>query len=275
MGCAASAPATSAADFHGRTLWKKQQTHGPSLCHAVVKGTHRGQFEIRVGAYLKIGHIREQIQIEHHLDVILCRADGSPEFDDDVIIGDMLQTGHVTAFECSVTALETHIGLLDCPGQDQTRHLLWVGGVPAGDHRVLNTLWLLSIFGANMPEVSLEAKPLIVPDVSLASLAAITSLESLWCNASHSSPGKLCLTWEESKQSLMPYYSADAHKKLLKFMLQGTRPGSRSPYLRAAFLHVGRVFNHAICSFIANWKKGRFLMLLLIAQARQEAVERC
>jgi len=275
MGCAATAPAMRTTYFHGGNLWKTQQTRGPSFSHAVIKGTDRGQLEIQIGSDSKVVHIREQIRIEHNLDVVLCWADGSPEFNDDVIIGDMLRSGQITAFECSVAALENHIGLWETPGQYRTRHLLWLGGVPAGDHRVLNTLWLLSIFGANMPEVSLEGNPPIVPDVSQASFSAITSLESLWGNVSHSSPQILCKTWQESKQSLMPYYSADAHKKLLKFVLHRKEPDNGCPHLRAALLHVGRVFHFGVGNFVANWKSGRYLMLLLIAQARMEAVGKC
>jgi len=187
-------------------------------------------------------------------------------------VGDLLRTGHVMAFECSVTALETQIGLLESPGCNHIRHLSWVGDVGAGDLRVLNTLWLLSIFGAHMPDVSVERSPPAVPDVSQVSLAAINALESLWCNASHSGPLNLGETWQQSKQSLMLYYNAEAHKRLLKFLLHRTQPGSRSPYLRAALLHVGRIFHFRVCNFIAFWKNGRFLMLLLIAQSRKESI---
>jgi len=93
-----------------------------SSCHAVVKLTNGRQLEIQTPADSNIGHVGKQVQIEQHLDLILCRADGSPEFNDDVNVGDLLRTGHVMAFECSVTALETQIGLLESPGCNHIRH---------------------------------------------------------------------------------------------------------------------------------------------------------
>jgi len=247
-----------------------RHNHEATTHQSVTILTLGGQLEAHIRFNATFRDLAEQVQREHQLDVIIGRY-GNLEYCDHVLVRDVLQSGCIPAYGSSLSLLENQIGQLESPGCVETKDLRWATDVPASDTRVLNTVWILSIFAANMPVLSSCEVPPRLPDVNQVVFSAILSLEHLWGKCTCQGGQRPCKVWHRSKQLLMLHYDIAAHEKLLKFLLVGTQPRGQSALLKTAFTLVGRLLRFGICHFKELWMSGRFMNLLLVAQASTDA----
>eukprot|EP00746_Dinoflagellata_sp_MGD_P072029 gnl/MRDRNA2_/MRDRNA2_29271_c0_seq1.p1 gnl/MRDRNA2_/MRDRNA2_29271_c0~~gnl/MRDRNA2_/MRDRNA2_29271_c0_seq1.p1 ORF type:complete len:303 (+),score=49.93 gnl/MRDRNA2_/MRDRNA2_29271_c0_seq1:80-988(+) len=260
----------------------------PSESNEVIRhfwvATLAEKFKMCEGSTTSIRDLKRRIQDRMALEGAVClMGEGSDkELPSSMTLSELANDTTLICLVRGIEALESQLSNLPSPGCQIQKYLGWLDGVPAGDERVLQSLWFLSVL--SNPAQSIEEEE----DIALCRVkgnelvdevnaAVFLGLDNLW--NSGSTPGldetftsgdggvpalsreatatlnlglKLgehlgTLQWRQIRHALEPHYRLTAHIRLLEWILE-----EGSPRLRVTMAEVNQVLVRGVQNFVTN-----------------------
>jgi len=266
------------------------------------------KFKICECSNASIRDLKRRIQDRMVVEGVICLLEegGNKELPNSMTLSELTNDTTLVCAIRGIETLESEFSNLPSPGCKLQKYLRWLQGIPAGDERVLQSLWFVSVLSYPGPAESVEATdPAEEEQEKQESLprdevdaAVILGLADLWrarsrtqCESGKSDAGDLevlslsrkvkitgevrnrleMFTWNEIRRTLEPHYRATAHADLLEWILE-----EGSCRLRVIMAELDNIFVRGADGFVRGRNNSRqidaFKNLLAIANCDQNVV---
>jgi hypothetical protein len=222
------------------------------------------RFEIVEPETCLIADLKARLQAERlHAPVNLFLEDGRKLLDEETV-GSLTAGAKLVCVAARLDLLESQIAELGTPGDEFQKYLRTYVGVSAGDQRIMNSLWAVSILASTADGWS-GTEP-----CDQVAGAVIKLLECIWSRARRVTARDTAATIElkrgvpmnkeltiflqsldadELQQYLRPLYSCQAHEKLLTWILEDPdrdggkvcQKGEPSPRMRVMLAEIDQI----------------------------------
>lgn len=237
------------------------------------------KFQICESSSASIRDLKRRIQVRMSLEgaVFLMEECGDQELPNSMILSELANDTTLVCLFRGTEMLESQLSNLPSPGCQYQKYLRWLQGVPAGDERVVQSLWFLSVLSNPTQSAEKEEDPAMCGNgqgkvcMDEVNAAVILGLCALWTRDFVRSPRGLEVPtlsrevqitpklvkqldnsqWQEIRRALEPQYRPTAHTQLLEWILE-----DGSPRLRVAMAEVQQILIRSAERFVGNHAAG-------------------